>query len=497
MFNWYTAPTFFVMLLFWLLAAYLLTRSANRLVSLVAVGACVCTAAYLLGQGMSANAATVSQWRPWLRNLLWGASLAPSLWYWLTVLLLGERPEPRLERYLGWVARPLGFLLALSSCFLTATLYAGDSLFRWESPVIVPAGHVVYSRFHLLDGPLFGLFIAYLAASTFGATVNVGLGWHLAHEPALRGRFAWLLASALLFVVGANTLGLATSLKLWNDRGIGLSHLLLGGAMVAMMWNVAAYSLLLRGQEMRRDALSFLTLLGGVCLLYGCVFVALAGHAYSFQLLGIFAVLSILVICSHALFEAARSALDPLFFQPEVQRLRSGLSAAVQDAALAPDLVPVLVQAEREIDEVTTGHMLRLTEEALRRINNPAGLAQSELLLLIPETLRDAVGVEGAADHLAATPLQRAQALRNVLIGTIERLRPADVPNDSPGALQYQILHEEYVRGVPNREIMHRHSISESTFHRNRRVAIGILARELREQEDRLPRSCAPPLPAP
>jgi hypothetical protein len=486
MFNWYTAPTFLVMLLFWLLAAYLLTRSARSLVSLVAAGACICTAAYLLGQGVAANATTLSQWRPWSRNLLWGATLAPSLWYLLTLLLLRERPEPRLERYLSWAAQPLGFLLALVSSFLTLALYAGDLLFRWSSPIQVPAERVIYSHVHLPDGPLFGLFIGLIAASTLGATLNVALGWHLARERSLRRRYAWLLASALLFVVGANTLGLASSLGLWNDRGVAVSHLLLGGAMVAMVWNVAAYNLLLRGQAMQRDALYFLTSLTGICLVYAGVFVALGRHTYSFQLLGIFAPLLILAILSHAFFEVARSVLDRVFFHPEVQRLRSSLISAVQDAALAPDLVPVLAQAEREIDEVTTGHMLRLTEEALRRINNPAALAECELLLRIPQTLRFAVAAGNTSDQPAATPLQRAQALRSVLSGTLERLRPADAAVNSPAALQYQILYEEYLQGLPNREIMRRHSISESTFHRNRREAIAILARELRGQEELL-----------
>ncbi len=49
--------------------------------------------------------------------------------------------------------------------------------------------------------------------------------------------------------------------------------------------------------------------------------------------------------------------------------------------------------------------------------------------------------------------------------------------------MQYHILREEYVQGLPNKHIMTRHSISEGTFHRNRREAITILARELEEQE--------------
>src|SRR5439155_4057253 len=57
-FNWSSLPTFAAMLLFWLLAAYVLTRSPRSAISLTAVAAQVATACYLLGTGMSANAET-------------------------------------------------------------------------------------------------------------------------------------------------------------------------------------------------------------------------------------------------------------------------------------------------------------------------------------------------------------------------------------------------------------------------------------------------------
>jgi uncharacterized protein YuzE len=60
MFTWATAPTFAVMLLFWLLAAYVVTRSPRGLVPLAAVGAAVAAAAYLLSQGMHESVVRVS-----------------------------------------------------------------------------------------------------------------------------------------------------------------------------------------------------------------------------------------------------------------------------------------------------------------------------------------------------------------------------------------------------------------------------------------------------
>src|SRR5438067_4492435 len=106
MFNWASLVTFAVMLLFWLLAAYVITRSPRSLVSLAAVGAAAAAASYLLGRGMQANATSVGQWRPWARDLMWGATVASVLWYWLTVLLLREQQDGRVRSYLRWAGYP-------------------------------------------------------------------------------------------------------------------------------------------------------------------------------------------------------------------------------------------------------------------------------------------------------------------------------------------------------------------------------------------------------
>jgi hypothetical protein len=120
MFNWLSLPTFAAMLLFWMLAAYVLTRSPRSAISATAVAAQAATAAYLLGQGMQANASTIAEWQPWARNLHWGATTAPALWYWLTALLLAEQREPPVRSYLRLVGWPLGVVLALASAVITA-----------------------------------------------------------------------------------------------------------------------------------------------------------------------------------------------------------------------------------------------------------------------------------------------------------------------------------------------------------------------------------------
>ncbi|MGI8550694.1 MAG: hypothetical protein ACR2PL_07890, partial [Dehalococcoidia bacterium] len=193
---------------------------------------------------------------------------------------------------------------------------------------------------------------------------------------------------------------------------------------------------------------------------------------------------------THAGVDVARRGVDRVVCGSDGQHLRAKRTAVVQDAALTANLDTVLSQAQKEIGEVSGEHFARLTEEALRRLNKPAALAQCGLIARLPQSLAAGSpplnGQPQGSTVSDRTPLEQAQLVRETLTRAIERLKPSDTAAGSPGALQYQILNEEYLQGLPNKQIMTRLSISESTFHRNRREAIAILARELGTQEQRL-----------
>ena len=160
MFNWFSAPTFASMLLFWVLGAYVLTRSPRSAVSLTAVGAQFATALYLLGQLMVANAETLEQWMPWERNLVWAAHVAPFLWYLLTLLLLKEQGSPRGRMYVHFVGYPFFVIHALATVFFVAAAYGGEMLNRWSAVRLAEPAE--YSRFELPNGPLFIGFVVLL-----------------------------------------------------------------------------------------------------------------------------------------------------------------------------------------------------------------------------------------------------------------------------------------------------------------------------------------------
>jgi hypothetical protein len=476
MYNWYSLPTFAVMLLFWLLAAYVLTRSPRSPASLAGVCASVSAAAYLLGQGMGANAETLSQWLAWSRASTLGAIIASLFWYALTVALLHDQ-RTRLGAFLRWFSYPAAIAAAILGFASLAALFHGQWLFLWN--LAQPANPISYTPYHLAGGRLYPVFSLLLLVTTVGAIVNVFAGWRAGEGEEVRRKFGWLLVSAILFCLASNALGIASAGGEVGDWGIVPSHMLLGLAMLAMMWNVASYSLLVRGQVIRRDALYFLTSLGAVCFAYAALFVIMTAGVYTFRLLGLLMALLFLAVLTHALIDVGRRALDRLFFSTEVQSLRSNLSGVVQDAALSPRFDEVLDEAQRELDSASWAYFLRITEEALRRVNQPSALARCALIGRLPRTL------DAAIPQGIGTALEQAQALRRTLVESIERLKPESASLDSPAALQYQILREEYLDGLPNREILIRHNVSESTFHRNRREAIAAVAWELQERERR------------
>lgn len=143
-----------------------------------------------------------------------------------------------------------------------------------------------------------------------------------------------------------------------------------------------------------------------------------------------------------------------------------------------------------ESDVQPSEDFLRPVEEALRRLNNPAALSKCELLQRLPGTLTAIHSLQGQAAGPDPGLLDQAQALREALVSAIEQLKP---PGDvlgarASGALQYHILHEEYVQRKSTATIMTRHNIAEATFYRNRRAAVSAVADHLETQEKLLAR---------
>ncbi|MEN9563255.1 MAG: hypothetical protein RIR73_1499 [Chloroflexota bacterium] len=115
---------------------------------------------------------------------------------------------------------------------------------------------------------------------------------------------------------------------------------------------------------------------------------------------------------------------------------------------------------------------IRIVEEGLRHLSDYIVLGQSPLADLL--------------DIQAGSQVERGRELQKVITEAIELLRPAEKrpPEPLPRVwYNHAVLHDAYVEGVPNREIMARLYISEGTFNRTRRNAIRGLARLLMEKQ--------------
>jgi hypothetical protein len=140
--------------------------------------------------------------------------------------------------------------------------------------------------------------------------------------------------------------------------------------------------------------------------------------------------------------------------------------------------------AGQQSDQAVDGVPIRLVEQALRHLHEPATLAKSELVSALSRTLA-ATRMQAGGAEKQPTTLEQAQTLRAVLVEAVERLNPADDGAGSPPSrgLQYRILHDEYLQGMPTKQVIARLGIGEATFHRRRREAIRALADELGEHE--------------
>jgi hypothetical protein len=136
----------------------------------------------------------------------------------------------------------------------------------------------------------------------------------------------------------------------------------------------------------------------------------------------------------------------------------------------AEELKQVTGEIMDTISVTPDADFIRMVEDGLRHLPDTITLGQSPLA--------DKMGIQ------AGTHIERGKRLQQLVMDSIELLKPAEKrpPEPLPRIwYNYAVLHDAYVEGVQNREIMARLYISEGTFNRTRRNAIRGLARALAE----------------
>lgn len=152
----------------------------------------------------------------------------------------------------------------------------------------------------------------------------------------------------------------------------------------------------------------------------------------------------------------------------QIKRLVSEAQAKDIELSDAADEMIASISTSPDVEFV------KVVEDGLRHLSDYIALGQSPLA--------------DWADIRAGSHVERGKQLQKTLEDAIEALRPAGSrpPEPLPRVwYSYAVLHDAYVEGVPNREIMARLYISEGTFNRTRRNALRGLARLLLERAEK------------
>jgi GAF domain-containing protein len=150
-----------------------------------------------------------------------------------------------------------------------------------------------------------------------------------------------------------------------------------------------------------------------------------------------------------------------------------------REETLRAELQAVLDAGERSPPTHLASGVMRLrVEDALRHLHDYAYLGEHELAQLqIVEQRLDGTAL--------VTHLDRGRLLSELLMDVLEKLHPCGPQPKEPTRdwVQYTILHDAYVLGELNRDIMSKLFISESSFNRARRRAVRGVARAVEEME--------------
>jgi hypothetical protein len=166
----------------------------------------------------------------------------------------------------------------------------------------------------------------------------------------------------------------------------------------------------------------------------------------------------------------------------QLQQLEQQLQQQMRSALTAGETPLSLVGMEKK-------EAVALVEDALRRLYDYSYLGQHELAVLRAAERHMDVGKGAFVTHI-----DRGKALQRLLVAALEKLKPSG-QRPSPATREwwpYVILHDCYVLGTQNRDVMSALYIGEGTFNRARRSALRAVTRavaEMERQAQALPRA--------
>ena len=483
------------MLIVWTMALYVLTRG-HGLVPTLAACAMGTLGVYLLGNwaGALAFPEHPTEWVAWLRGTWWAAALAPAVWLASVLALAADESTGRAQALLRRVFWPAVSVLLVLGLVFGALGVVGEALQGWSLAYpATPALSIGLDpvSWHIPPGPLFAAFQTYvLMVPTAAVALLIWLYFGAAAGAPTRPRFAWLIVSSALFVLGGGWIAVASG-------AFGLSALpgeaILITGLAVLGWNIARYGALLQDEVVSADFRAFALSTLAVVALYAML-IAFVPSDRRWPLGE--RVLLFVVLTTHALADRSSTFLDRVLFEPASGSLRVRLRSMAERVVRHRDPMTALVEMREQVDELirdpmrttSDGHdaatppreFRALVEASLRHVNDLPTLSHDRL-----------VGRTHSTFASGGSALERAGLLRADLLTAIERLRPPG-PRPTPGGstgpggwVHYLVLHEAYIEGRLNKHIMQRYYLSESTFHRLRRRAVDSIALDLYQRAAR------------
>src|SRR4030088_865552 len=162
----------------------------------------------------------------------------------------------------------------------------------------------------------------------------------------LRARFAWLSATALIFLVGGSWIVIGSGVYVL----VGLpGQLLLVVGMLILGWNMARYGALLAGEQVLSDFLGFAATLLAIVGVYGAILLTLAPD-YAWLERGI--PLLLVIMTTHVLVDTRGHLLDRVLYAPLLSTLRGQLRELGNRVVRQPDELSALADVRETVDQI-------------------------------------------------------------------------------------------------------------------------------------------------
>ena len=261
-------------------------------------------------------------------------------------LAADEGPEPWSSRVRQWLlpVAVVGFGLgALFGVVGSLTTLVQD----WTAPFTVGSDPTLGTR-HVARASWYVPFQYFALVCLIWSAVNLAILWRASPSGTpLRARFAWLTASAALFLLGGSWVIVASG----DYFLVGLpGQLLLILGMLILGWNMARYGALLSGEDVRGDFAAYGLAVLAIVVVYGLVLLTLAPD-YGWIERGV--PLLLLVMTTHVLVDTRGHVLDRvLYAAPLPGSLRGQLRDLGNRVVRQPDEVTALADVRETVDQM-------------------------------------------------------------------------------------------------------------------------------------------------